>query len=181
MSSRRSPWDHEKDLVAGDHDDARAVRHRGEGRQPRTRRSDDLLAAARKDPGKLTYGTGGPGARPHFATESLMLAGNVNLLHVPYKGRRRAMTALIGGQVDVVMSSTPSLMTQVKGGKARMLAVSGDKRVAALPDVPTFAEAGLKQYGHHQLQRASGRRRHAARDRREAAGRSRRRPWRART
>jgi tripartite-type tricarboxylate transporter receptor subunit TctC len=139
-------WDHEKDLVA-----ATTTMHAPYAIAVKAdspyKTLGDLLAAARKDPGKLTYGTGGPGSAPHFATEALMLAGNVNLLHVPYKGAGEAMTALIGGQIDTVMSSTPSLMTQAKGGKARILAVSGDKRVAALPDVPTFAEAGLKQYG----------------------------------
>lgn len=140
------PWDHEKDLVPVTTTVfvpyAIAVRadspHRTLG---------ELLSAARANPGKLNYGSGGPGTAPHFATESLMLAANVSFTHIPYKGAGEAMTALIGGQIDLFIASTASLMAQTKGGRARMLAVSGDKRLAALPDVPTFAQAGLPGYG----------------------------------
>lgn len=107
----------------------------------------DLLAAAKANPGKLNYGSGGPGTAPHFATESLMLAAGVSFTHIPYKGAGEAMTALVGGQIDLFVASTASLMGQAKGGRARVLAVSGDKRLAALPDSPTFAQAGLPGFG----------------------------------
>jgi tripartite-type tricarboxylate transporter receptor subunit TctC len=76
-----------------------------------------------------------------------MLAANVNLAHIPYKGAGEAMTALVGGQIDVFMASTASLIGQAKGGRARVIAVSGDRRLAALPDSPTFAQAGLPSFG----------------------------------
>jgi tripartite-type tricarboxylate transporter receptor subunit TctC len=143
---RSLAWDHEKDLVPATTTMFAPYAIAVKADAP-YKTLADLLAAARKEPGKLTYGSGGPGSAPHFATEALMIAANAEMTHIPYKGAGEAMTGLIGGQIDVLMSSTPSLMTQAKAGKARILAVSGEKRVAALPDVPTFAEAGLRQYG----------------------------------
>ena len=140
------PWDHDKDLVPATTTMFAPYGIAVKADSP-YKTLGDLLAAARRDPGKLTFGSGGSGSAPHFATEALMIAANVGMTHIPYKGAGAAMTGLIGGQIDTLMSSTASLITQAKGGKARILAVSGEKRVAALPDVPTFAEAGLKQYG----------------------------------
>jgi tripartite-type tricarboxylate transporter receptor subunit TctC len=143
---KKLPFDHEKDLVpiSTTMIAPYAIAVKADGPY---RNLQDLLKAAKASPGKLTYGTGGPGSAPHFATESLSMAAKMDLLHVPYKGAADAMTALIGGQIDLVMASVPSLVSQVKGGKARILAVSGDKRLPVLPDVPTFAEAGLKEFG----------------------------------
>lgn len=140
------PWDHEKDLVpvATTVFVPYGIAVRADAPY---KSLADLLAAAKANPGKLNYGSGGPGTAPHFATESLMLAANVNLTHIPYKGAGEAMTALIGGQLDLFIASTASLMAQTKGGRTRVLAVSGDKRLAALPDSPTFAQAGLPSYG----------------------------------
>ena len=142
---KKLPFDHEKDLVPVSTTMIApyAIAVKADGPY---KTLQDLLKAARAAPGKLTYGTGGPGSAPHFATESLSMAAKIDLLHVPYKGAADAMTALISGQIDVVMASVPSLVSQVKGGKARILAVSGDKRLPVLPDVPTFAEAGLKEF-----------------------------------
>jgi tripartite-type tricarboxylate transporter receptor subunit TctC len=107
----------------------------------------DLLSAARAEAGKVTYGTGGAGSTPHFASEALGVASGVSFMHIPFKGAGEATLAMLGGTIDFQIASTPGVIGQVKGGKARLLAVSGDKRLPALPQVPTFAEAGVKGYG----------------------------------
>jgi tripartite-type tricarboxylate transporter receptor subunit TctC len=143
---RSLPWDLEKDLVPVT--TTMFVPYAIAVRADAPYKSlGELLAAAKANPGKLNYGSGGPGTAPHFATESLMLSAGVNFTHIPYKGAGEAMTALIGGQIDLFIASTASLMAQTKGGRARILAVSGDRRLAALPDSPTFAQAGLPAFG----------------------------------
>ncbi|WP_444815044.1 Bug family tripartite tricarboxylate transporter substrate binding protein [Variovorax brevis] len=107
----------------------------------------DLIAYAKANPDKLNYGTGGAGTTPHFATEALASAANIKVTHVPFKGAGEATIALLSGTIDFQIASTPGIMGQVKGGKVRLLGISGDKRLAALPNVPTFAEAGVKGYG----------------------------------
>jgi tripartite-type tricarboxylate transporter receptor subunit TctC len=107
----------------------------------------DLLAAAKAEPGKVTYGTGGAGTTPHFVSEALGIASGAKFLHIPFKGAGEATLGMLAGTVDFQVASTPGVMSNVKGGKARILAVSGTKRLAALPDVPTFTEAGLKDFG----------------------------------
>lgn len=108
---------------------------------------DELLRAAKAEPNKITYGTGGAGTMPHFASEALGIATGVNFMHIPFKGAGEATLALLGDTIDYQIASTPGVIGQVKGGKVRLLAVSGDKRPAALSTVPTFAEAGIKGYG----------------------------------
>lgn len=107
----------------------------------------DLLAAAKAEPNRVSYGTGGAGTTPHFVSEALGIATGVNFLHIPYKGAGDATMAMLSGTIDFQVASTPGVMGNVKGGKARLLVVSGNKRLAALPDVPTFAEAGVKDFG----------------------------------
>jgi len=107
---------------------------------------NDLIAAAKAKPNDVSYGTGGPGTTPHFVSEALAIASGVKFLHVPFKGAGEATVGMLGGTVDFQVASTPGIISNVKGGKARLLAVSGTKRLAAVPDVPTFAEAGLKDF-----------------------------------
>lgn len=107
----------------------------------------DLIAAAKTEPNKITYGTGGAGTTPHFVSEALGIASGVNFMHVPFKGAGEATLGMLSGTIDFQVASTPGVMGNVKGGKARLLALSGNKRLASLPEVPTFAEAGVQNFG----------------------------------
>ncbi|MGO4763266.1 Bug family tripartite tricarboxylate transporter substrate binding protein [Cupriavidus sp. 2KB_3] len=108
---------------------------------------NDLIAAAKGADSKISYGSGGPGSTPHFASEALGLATGAHFMHVPFKGAGEATVALLGGTVDFQMASISGVIGQVQGNKLRVLAVSGDKRLPALAGVPTFAEAGVRGYG----------------------------------
>ncbi len=107
----------------------------------------DLIAEAKAHPGQVTYGTGGAGTTPHFAAEALGLATGSKFMHVPFKGAAEATQAILSKTIDMQFASTTGVMGNVKGGKLHLLAVSGDKRLAVLPTVPTFAEAGVKNVG----------------------------------
>ena len=106
-----------------------------------------LIAAARNEPDKITYGTGGVGSSPHFATIAFAQAAGIRLYHVPYKGSGEVASALLSRQVDLTMASLGSVLGQVQSGTFRMLAISGKSRAAAFPDIPTFREAGLATFG----------------------------------
>ncbi|MFC3125487.1 Bug family tripartite tricarboxylate transporter substrate binding protein [Pseudoroseomonas globiformis] len=105
-----------------------------------------LIAAAKKEPEKLTYGTGGTGSTPHLAMLAFERAAGVKLYHVPFWGAGEAVIGVLSGNVDLVMISPGSALGNIRGGQLRPLAISGAHRVAALPDLPTFAEAGLPDY-----------------------------------
>ena len=100
----------------------------------------DLIAFAKTNPGKLNYGSSGTGGITHLAIELFKLESNTDLTHVPYKGMGPALTALMGGEIDVTFGSIPSTISYVKSGQLRAIAVTGAKRSGALPDVPTVDE-----------------------------------------
>jgi tripartite-type tricarboxylate transporter receptor subunit TctC len=104
----------------------------------------DLVAAAKASPGKLNYGTSGAGSINHFATELFTAAAGIKMTHVPYKGMGPATTDLLGGQIDVLVASAPSILTQVRGGNARALAVTTASRSQVAPDIPSLEEVGYK-------------------------------------
>lgn len=106
----------------------------------------ELLDAARKNPDKLTFGSGGMGSSSHLGGELLRQHGRISLTHVPYKGAGEAMLGVISGQVDLVVTAAPTAIPQVKGGKGRALLVTSPQRLAALPDAPTSAQLGLKDF-----------------------------------
>ena len=103
----------------------------------------EFIALARSQPGKLNYGSGGPGTTNHLANELLMSLAGIKLVHVPYKGATIATLALIGGEIDEVIVSAATVLPQIRAGRVRALAVLAENRVAALPEVPTAKEAGV--------------------------------------
>jgi tripartite-type tricarboxylate transporter receptor subunit TctC len=106
----------------------------------------ELIALARAQPGKLTYGSSGAGNAGHLAAELFKTMTKTDMVHVPYKGGAPAMIDLIANQVQLVFSSAPTAVPQVKAGKIRALAVTTIKRSAVLPELPTVAESGLPGY-----------------------------------
>jgi len=106
----------------------------------------DVVAAAKAKPEVLNYASSGSGTVAHLATELLQKAANVKFTHVPYKGASQGVTDLIGGQIQMYMSSIPTLIGHIRGGKMRALAVTSLKRADDLPNVPTIAESGYKGF-----------------------------------
>lgn len=106
----------------------------------------DLLDAARKAPGRLNYGSAGPGTSHHVQTTMMALQTKVDITHVPYKGGAPAMTDLIGNQIDMLLEPLPTALSHIQSGRVRPIGVTSATRNNALPDVPTFQEAGLQGY-----------------------------------
>jgi tripartite-type tricarboxylate transporter receptor subunit TctC len=104
----------------------------------------EFIALAKKDPGKLTFGSGSSSSR--IAGELFQQMAGVQLLHVPYKSNPLAITDLLGGQIDMMITDNATGLPQVKGGKLRALGMSSLKRTPLAPDVPTIDEAGVKGY-----------------------------------
>ncbi|MHB8771847.1 MAG: Bug family tripartite tricarboxylate transporter substrate binding protein [Syntrophales bacterium] len=106
----------------------------------------ELIALAKAQPGKLNYGSAGPGSSLHMTGELFKLESGADITHVPYKGTAPALVDLLSGQVQMLFSTMPSVVPHVKSGKLRALGVSSAKRSAAVPDVPTIAEAGVPSF-----------------------------------
>ena len=104
---------------------------------------DDVLKAARKDPGKLSIASAGNGSSPHLTAEKFQADAKIKLVHVPYKGSGPAIADTISGQVDMVFSGLPSISEYLKGGKVKALAIASSERSPFAPDVPTMSEAGV--------------------------------------
>jgi len=111
--------------------------------QDPARNLQDILARARQEPGKLTYGSSGPGTSSHLAGELLGAAANIQLVHVPYKGSGAVYPDLIARRVTMLFDLAGSASGHIKGGQVKPLAMTGARRASALPDVPTFAESGF--------------------------------------
>ena len=140
---KKLPYDPVKDFVP--------VTGLGKGGQVLVVRADshyktvaDLVADAKKRPGKLSFGSGSSSSR--VAGEMFKQLSNTDILHVPYKSNPNAITDLLGGQIDMMITDTATGVPQIKGGKLRALGYSTQRRSAQLPDVPTIDEAGVKGY-----------------------------------
>ena len=110
------------------------------------RTAGDLIATARKEPGKLNFGSPGNGTTGHLGMELFQYAAKVKLTHVPYKSAAEAVLALIGNQIQGVFDNPPTVLPHIRAGRLRALAYAAPKRFALLPDVPTFDESGLKGF-----------------------------------
>ncbi len=106
----------------------------------------EFLAYAKAHPGKLNFGSGGPGTTPHLAGEMLKMMSGIAMTHVPYKGGGPALADLMGGQIQLMLENIPSTLPHAKAGRLRALAVTGSKRSPLVPDLPALHEAGLKGY-----------------------------------
>ncbi|HVV62659.1 MAG TPA: tripartite tricarboxylate transporter substrate binding protein [Pseudolabrys sp.] len=102
----------------------------------------ELVALAKKEPGKLNFASSGIGSMPHLAGELLKLNAHINIVHVPYRGAAPAVNDLLGQQVQMVFLDLPILIPQVQAGKLKAIAIGTTERVAALPNVPTTVEVG---------------------------------------
>lgn len=105
-----------------------------------------LIALAKARPGELNFASSGIGGSNHMGGELFKVMAGVNIVHVPYKGNAPALTDAIGGHVEMIISGVPALLPHIRSGKLRAIAIGSLKRFAAIPEVPTFDEAGLPGY-----------------------------------
>ncbi|WP_298211045.1 tripartite tricarboxylate transporter substrate binding protein [Acidovorax sp.] len=139
------PWDPTKDLTAVAHVAWTPVVI-ATSANSKFKTLADVVTAAKAAPGTITYGSPGNGTSIHLAGHLFEQAAGVKLSHIPYKGSNPALMDALAGNVDLVVSSLPSAMGQIKSGKLRPLAVTSAKRSSSVPDVPTVAESGFKDF-----------------------------------
>ena len=139
------PWDPTKDFSAIAHIAYTPVII-ATGVNSRFKTLADVVAAAKAAPDTITYGSPGNGTTIHLAGDLFEKAAGIKIRHVPYKGSNPAMMDALAGNIDLLVSSVPSAMAQIKAGKLRPLAVTSAQRSSALPDVPTVAEQGFKDF-----------------------------------
>lgn len=106
----------------------------------------DIVEFAKKQPGKLNYGSTGSGSSNHLSMELFEKMTGTKLTHIPYKGSGPAVVAMLGGEIDVLFDNLPNVINQIRAGKFKPIAVTGQQRSSLLPDVPTVAEAGVPGY-----------------------------------
>jgi len=106
----------------------------------------ELVALAKKDPGKLTFASSGAGSSTHLSAELFNSMTGIDVVHVPFKGSGQALIDVVAGRVSMIFDNMPSALPHIKGGKLRALGVTGLKRSGALPETPTIAEAGVPGY-----------------------------------
>jgi tripartite-type tricarboxylate transporter receptor subunit TctC len=106
----------------------------------------DLIALARKQPGKITYASAGVGSGSHVSTELFAVMADIKLTHIPYRGTGAMQGDLVGGHVDMAISTFPSVFGQIRSGLLRTVAVTGEARSSIFPDVPTVTESGVPGY-----------------------------------
>mgnify|MGYP000741770935 FL=1 len=142
---KKLPWDHANDLVPVT---TLAVTPLVVvvGANAPYKTAKEFLDFARKNPGKANYGSGGVGSSTHLGAELLKQSGSLFITHIPYKGAGDAIRGVMAGEVDILVTAAPTAIPAVAGGRVRALMVTSPKRLASLPDVPTTAEVGLKDF-----------------------------------
>ena len=142
---KKLPWDHDKDMIAVTSIAQTPLVLVVSEKSP-YKTVQDLVAFGKKNPGKLNYGSGGMGSSSHLGGELFKDAAKIDATHVPFKGAGEAMLNVVSGSVDFLVTAAPTAIPQVNGGKIRALAVTSPARIATLGNVPTTAEAGLKDF-----------------------------------
>jgi tripartite-type tricarboxylate transporter receptor subunit TctC len=142
---KKLPWDHTTDLIPVT---TLAVTPLVVvvGSNAPYKTAQEFIEFARRNPGKANYGSGGVGSSTHLGAELLKQSGKLFITHIPYKGAGDAIRGVMAGEVDILVTAAPTAIPAVAGGRVRALMVTSPKRLPSLPNVPTTAEVGLKDF-----------------------------------